>query len=75
MQLLETNFGPICWDSSEFQAHLPLRRAPRSGVVLYRQLNGALGTLLLAKVLYTLDVRLPFGEKLSDTSQHLDMLC
>lgn len=34
-----------------------------------------LGTLLLAKVLYILDLRLPFGGKLNDNSQHLDMLC
>lgn len=72
MQLPETNFCPICWDSSQFQAHLPLCRAPRTGIVLDSQLNGALGTLLLAKVLYTLG--LPFGGKLNDTSQHLNLL-
>lgn len=71
MQLLETNFSPICWDSSEFQAHLPLRRPPELGLSCIVNL----GTLLLAKVLYTLDVRLPFGGKLGDTSQHLDVLC
>lgn len=75
MQLPETNFCPICWDSSQFQAHLPLCRAPRTEIVLDSQLNGALGTLLLAKVLYTLGLRLPFGGKLNDTSQHLILLC
>lgn len=51
VQLLETNFCPICWDCSQFQAHPPPPRGLRTGVVLYSQLNGALVILLLAKAL------------------------